>query len=93
MSNVKLLAKGYILTFAGIFLLGTLITAWPAISAKLYDKPLELSDTDTAYQAAVVNATMGLSGTQSTIFAGFALVAVGIIVLFAFGLISVFGGA
>ena len=32
----------------------------------------------------------GISGAQSTVFAGFALIAVGIIVLAAFGLISVF---
>ena len=32
----------------------------------------------------------GVSGTQTTLFAGFGLVAVGIIVLAAFGLISVF---
>ena len=34
--------------------------------------------------------TDGVSATQSTIFAGFGLVAIGIIVLAAFGLISVF---
>lgn len=34
--------------------------------------------------------TDGISGTQSTVYAGFALVAVGIIVLAAFGLISIF---
>lgn len=32
----------------------------------------------------------GLGGTQATVFAGFALLAVGIIVLAAFGLINVF---
>jgi len=36
------------------------------------------------------NVTAGLSSTQSTIFAGFGLIAVGIIVLAAFGLINVF---
>tara|TARA_Y100000310_G_scaffold334939_1_gene415790 strand:- start:3071 stop:3289 length:219 start_codon:yes stop_codon:yes gene_type:complete len=37
------------------------------------------------------NATVeGLDATQATVFAGFALVAVGIIVLAAFGLINVF---
>ncbi len=34
--------------------------------------------------------TDGLSGTQATVFAGFGLVAVGIIVLAAFGLINIF---
>ena len=34
--------------------------------------------------------TDGVDGTQSTVFAGFGLVAVGIIVLAAFGLISIF---
>ncbi len=32
----------------------------------------------------------GLDGTQSTVFAGFGLIAVGIIVLAAFGLINIF---
>ena len=36
------------------------------------------------------NVTAGLASTQSTIFAGFGLIAVGIIVLAAFGLINVF---
>ena len=34
----------------------------------------------------------GLSSTQATVFAGFGLIAVGIIVLAAFGLINVFRG-
>jgi hypothetical protein len=36
------------------------------------------------------NTTNAINSTQTTIYAGFALVAVGIIVLAAFGLISVF---
>jgi hypothetical protein len=36
------------------------------------------------------NVTAGLAATQQTVFAGFALIAVGIIVLAAFGLISIF---
>lgn len=40
---------------------------------------------------AAANATIaGIDSAQTTVFAGFALVAVGIIVLAAFGLISVF---
>ena len=53
--------------------------------------------TDLQYQNAtgqLVNASDdlsgGLSSTQATVFAGFGLVAVGIIVLAAFGLINVF---
>ena len=34
--------------------------------------------------------TDGIAGAQTTVFAGFALIAVGIIVLAAFGLISIF---
>jgi len=34
--------------------------------------------------------TAGIASTQNTVFAGFALIAVGIIVLAAFGLINVF---
>jgi len=34
--------------------------------------------------------TAGVDGTQSTVFAGFGLIAVGIIVLAAFGLINIF---
>jgi len=34
--------------------------------------------------------TQGLASTQTTVFAGFGLIAVGIIVLAAFGLISIF---
>ena len=36
------------------------------------------------------NVTAGMASTQQTVFAGFGLIAVGIIVLAAFGLISVF---
>ena len=36
------------------------------------------------------NVTAGLTSTQNTVFAGFGLIAVGIIVLAAFGLINVF---
>ena len=36
------------------------------------------------------NVTAGLNSTQTTVFAGFSLIAVGIIVLAAFGMISVF---
>jgi hypothetical protein len=36
------------------------------------------------------NVTAGLDSTQTTVFAGFGLVAVGIIVLAAFGLIQIF---
>jgi hypothetical protein len=36
------------------------------------------------------NVTAGLNSTQATVFAGFGLIAVGIIVLAAFGLINVF---
>ena len=48
---------------------------------------LPLSSLD-ATTAAAVNTS--LNNTQTTVFAGFALVAVGIIVLAAFGMISVF---
>lgn len=47
--------------------------------------PLTTLDADTA---AAVNES--LNNTQTTVFAGFALVAVGIIVLAAFGMISIF---
>lgn len=47
--------------------------------------PLDSLDSDTADQ---VNTS--LTDTQSTVFAGFSLVAVGIIVLAAFGMISIF---
>jgi hypothetical protein len=36
------------------------------------------------------NTTAGINSTQTTVFAGFGLIAVGVIVLAAFGLISVF---
>jgi hypothetical protein len=36
------------------------------------------------------NVTAGIDSTQATVFAGFGLVAVGIIVLAAFGLINIF---
>ena len=40
--------------------------------------------------SADVNVTNGLASTQTTVFAGFGLIAVGIIVLAAFGLINIF---
>lgn len=36
------------------------------------------------------NVTAGINSTQTTVFAGFGLIAVGIIVLAAFGLINIF---
>ena len=36
------------------------------------------------------NVTAGMASTQATVFAGFGLIAVGIIVLAAFGLINIF---
>jgi len=36
------------------------------------------------------NVTAGIASTQATVFAGFGLIAVGIIVLAAFGLINIF---
>lgn len=36
------------------------------------------------------NVTAGIASTQTTVFAGFGLIAVGIIVLAAFGLINIF---
>ena len=42
----------------------------------------------TATQAG--NVTAGITATQNTVFAGFGLIAVGIIVLAAFGLINIF---
>ena len=40
--------------------------------------------------ATLGNVTAGMDSTQTTVFAGFALVGVGIIVLAAFGLVNVF---
>lgn len=40
--------------------------------------------------ATLSNVTAGMNSTQSVVFAGFGLIAVGIIVLAAFGLIQVF---
>jgi len=40
--------------------------------------------------SANVNVTNGLASTENTVFAGFGLIAVGIIVLAAFGLINIF---
>jgi len=44
----------------------------------------------TAYVSQSINATAGMSATQTTVFAGFGLISVGIIVLAAFGLVSIF---
>ena len=40
--------------------------------------------------SANVNVTNGIASTENTVFAGFGLIAVGIIVLAAFGLINIF---
>jgi len=48
---------------------------------------LPLSSLDNATRG---NVTAGMDSTQSTVFAGFGLIAVGIIVLAAFGLINIF---
>jgi len=40
--------------------------------------------------AANVNVTNGIAATENTVFAGFGLIAVGIIVLAAFGLVNIF---
>ena len=46
--------------------------------------------TDQLSTAVAGNVTAGMDSTQSTVFAGFGLIAVGIIVLAAFGLINIF---
>ena len=48
--------------------------------------------TDSLTDTVAGNVTAGLNSTQTTVFAGFGLIAVGIIVLAAFGLISIFRG-
>ena len=49
-----------------------------------------ISGDTTAANLTNANITEGMASTQATVFAGFGLVAVGIIVLAAFGLINVF---
>ena len=65
----------------------------PQIANPCYNKPLtgECAGGDNTSQL-IDDETFvtGVSGTQTTVYAGFALVAVGIIVLAAFGLISIF---
>jgi len=46
--------------------------------------------TDDLEDTVAGNVTAGLNSTQATVFAGFGLIAVGIIVLAAFGLINIF---
>jgi len=58
-----------------------------------YGLPLNGSCTggdNTSLLIADTTVTTGLNSTQATVFAGFGLIAVGIIVLAAFGLINVF---
>lgn len=70
----------------------------PTITNPCYGYPLNASqctgytdNTSTSItDPAFASTASGISNAQTTIFAGFALVAVGIIVLAAFGLISVF---
>jgi hypothetical protein len=50
----------------------------------------EWNGTDMVMIDATTDINTGLSSTQATVFAGFGLVAVGIIVLAAFGLINIF---
>jgi len=52
------------------------------------DLTYQLANGTSVSAAGDINA--GLSSTQSTVFAGFGLIAVGIIVLAAFGLINIF---
>jgi len=49
-----------------------------------------ISGDTTAANLTNANITEGMASTQATVFAGFGLVAVGIIVLAAFGLINIF---
>ena len=52
---------------------------------------LVIAEVKAALPATADNATTtGIANTQTTVYAGFSLIAVGIIVLAAFGLISVF---
>jgi len=51
---------------------------------------VRINEVNETYNETVYNITEDIGGTQSTVFAGFGLVAVGIIVLAAFGLISIF---
>ena len=49
-----------------------------------------IAGSTTAINLTNANITAGMNSTQTTVFAGFGLIAVGIIVLAAFGLINVF---
>ena len=52
---------------------------------------LVIAEVKSALPASADNATVaGIASTQTTVYAGFALIAVGIIVLAAFGLINIF---
>ena len=51
---------------------------------------LVIAQVKTALPVVDANVTAALNSTQATVFAGFGLLAVGIIVLAAFGLINVF---
>jgi len=51
---------------------------------------LVIAQVKSALPVVDANTTAALNSTQTTVFAGFGLIAVGIIVLAAFGLISVF---
>ena len=68
----------------------------PTVTNPCYGLPLNgtctggQNTTTTITDPAFASTASGIATAQSTVFAGFALVAVGIIVLAAFGLISVF---
>lgn len=65
----------------------------PQVDNPCYDLPLtgECAGADnTSLQIDDTGYVTGVTGTESTVFAGFGLIAVGIIVLAAFGLINIF---
>lgn len=91
MVKTNLIIWGYFLLFFSIYL-GSI--AYGALPVVFHDNDVVDSLPQTEYTQAV-NATVSLAAmgsAQSTVFAGFALVAVGIIVLAFYGMVSTFNG-
>lgn len=82
MVNTNKLVIGYILTFLGIYLLTINISMIINIRS---DSTIDLIGTSQATTA------LSTIGSPSTVYAGFGLFFVGIIILIIFGLINTFG--
>ena len=87
MVNSTLFNRGYFLLFFSVFV----ISLMSANILSVIGVGFKQSEMNYASLNATSGITTGLSDVQNTVFGGFALILVGIVVLGAFGMMQIFG--